>query len=100
MNTRDIEKRLTALANGEECSISKVEILVQGGKTLDVNLVFFDCNGDLECSCVVYDDGTLMHLRDWQSGYPKRGYQIKNYDWITEDGRDTIMIDGLPRVIR
>ena len=98
---RDIEKRLTALANGEKCSISEVKRLTDGeGETLDVSLVLFDCNGDLDCSCVVYDDGTLMHLQDWQSGYPKWGTQIKNYEWITEDGRDTVIMNGLPRVIR
>ena len=101
MNTKDIEKRLTALANGEECSISKIEILINRDyDSIGADLVLFDCNGDLDCSCVVYDDGTLMHLRDWQSGYPKDCNEIKDYDWITEDGRDTIMMDGLPRVIR
>jgi hypothetical protein len=97
---RDIEKRLTVLANGEKCSISEVKTLKDGDKKLDVSLVLFDCGGDLDCSCVVYDDGTLMHLQDWQSGYPKQGNQIKDYAWLTEDGRDTIIIGGLPRVIR
>ena len=100
MNTRDIEKRLTALANGEKCHIVEVKTLKDGDKILDVSLVLFECNGYLECSCVVYDDGTLMHLRDWQAGYPKDCNEIKDYDWITEDGRDTVMMDGLPRVIR
>jgi hypothetical protein len=97
---RDIEKRLTELANGEKCHIVEVKTLKDGDKILDVSLVLFQCNGYLDCSCVVYDDGTLMHLRDWQSGYPKWGTQIKDYAWLTEDGRETIIMNGLPRIIR
>ena len=100
MNIKDIEKRLTALANGEKCKIIKVCILINKKyDSMGAYLVIFVCGGDLNCSCVVYEDGTLMHLRDWQSGYPKNGKEIKNYDWITEDGRMTIMFHGLPRVI-
>lgn len=91
---RDIEKRLTALANGEKCIITKVEDIEEGA-----HLVKFVYNGELDCSCVVYDDGILFHLRDWQSGYPNTGSEIASYNWVTENNLDAIIFNGLPRKI-
>ena len=94
INIKDIEKRLSKLANGEKCKITKVIDLKD-----HAHLVEFRCNDELDCSCVVYDDGTLMHLQDWQSGYPENEKEIQDYQWLTENGKDAILFDGLPRTL-
>ena len=94
VDIKNIEKRLSVLADGEKCIITKVEDIEEGA-----HLVKFVCNGELDCSCVVYDDGTLFHLRDWQSGYPNDEVEIASYDWVTEDNWAAIIFNGLPRKI-
>ena len=95
IDKKDIEKRLAVLADGDKCTVAKVTDLKDSA-----HLVAFRCNDDLDCSCIVYDDGTLFHLRDWQSGYPQAESEVEKYDWLTEDGRSTIILNGLPRVLR
>lgn len=92
IDKKDIEKRLAILADGEKCIVTKVIDLKD-----HAHLVAFRCKDELDCSCIVYDDGTLMHLQDWQSGYPESGDDIEDYNWITEDGRDAVLMNGLPR---
>lgn len=93
MNKENIEKRLTVLANGEKCIVTKVIDLKDGAR-----LVGFRCKDELDCACIVYEDGTLMHLQDWQSGYPKSYNEIAEFDWLTEDGRECVMFNGMPRI--
>lgn len=89
----NIEKRLSDLADGEKCEITKIVPLKD-----NANLVLFTCSY-MDCACIVYNDGSLFHLRDWQSGYPKSYEEIEEYDWLTEDGRDAVMMNGLPRTL-
>ena len=93
MKTYNIEKRLSALADGEKCEVTSIISLDQE----KADLILFTC-GDLDCSCIVYNDGALMHLQDWQSGYPKSYNEIAEFDWLTEDGRECVMFNGMPRI--
>lgn len=94
IDKKAIEKRLAILSDGDECTVTKVTDLKD-----HAHLVAFRCNDDLDCSCIVYDDGTLFHLWDWQSGYPETEDEIEKYNWLTENGRDAVMMNGLPRIL-
>jgi hypothetical protein len=89
----NIEKRLSDLADGEKCEITKI-VPLKG----NANLVLFICNDELDCSCVVYNGGELFHLSDWQGGYPENADEVEDYQWLTEDGRDAVVMNGLPRI--
>ena len=99
IDKKDIEKRLSALADGEKCNIQKVKILIDKEYNALAYLVFFNC-ADMPCSCVVYDDGSLFHLRDWQASYPNTAREVEEFEYLTEDGLDTIMMNGLPRSLK
>lgn len=50
-------------------------------------------------SLIEHASGTIMFLSDWQNGRPKDDMEIEDYDWVTSDGREAIMFDGLPRTL-
>lgn len=50
-------------------------------------------------SLIEYPSGDIMFLSDWQNGRPIDDMEIEDYDWVTSDGRGTIMLDGLPRIL-
>lgn len=84
-------QRLEDLAE-ETCKIS-IEKTIEDNEGM---LVLFS-TGDCEAAAYIYDDGTLFHLRDWQSARPESIEEIADYDWLTEDGRPATMLNGHPR---
>lgn len=74
-----------------------------------VRLVIFACGFDDEpgieqtrlcTAAVVYDDGDVFVLSDWQGGYPDKADEIADYEWIcASTGRRAVILDGLPRVL-
>lgn len=90
---REIEKRLSALADGEPCRIEREFEINE-----DAKMFHFIC-GIIESACIVYNDGTLFHLYDWQSGRPETVDEIDVYSWKREDGVEAISLMGLPRVL-
>lgn len=94
MNT---EARIKALAD-TDCTIK-----VNGTIELqDATMYLVECTDDygtLDTSVIIYNDGTLFHLRDWQSGNPTTPEEIEDYDWVTEGGSNAIIFDGMPRIL-
>ena len=90
----EIEERLTALADGEPCFIQR-EFKVNE----DATMYHFICGGTEKSACIVYNDGTLFHQRDWQGGRPESVEEIEVYNWLREDGVEAINFLGLPRVL-
>lgn len=92
--TEEIIDRLKALANdGCEIEVEKEIPLT------DATLYLCKCDGFMPIAAIIYNDGELFHLRDWQSGIPESPEDIESYDWLSEDGRDTIILNGLPRLL-
>lgn len=49
---------------------------------------------------LVYPDGTVFTLWDWQGTYPENGSEVADFDWQLETtGTKAIILDGLPRVL-
>ena len=40
-----------------------------------------------------------MTIEDWQGGVPATQKDIEEFDWLSEDGKDAIVLDGLPRLL-
>ena len=63
----------------------------------EARLVKFEFE-DIKSSCIVYPDGTVFTLDDWQSGdYPTTMEEVENYEWVDRRWMGTIMLNGLPR---
>lgn len=88
----DLEKRIAALAD-ETVTIS----IINEVKLNDATMYIASVDGVMRISVIVYNDGTLFHQRDWQSGNPTTAEEVEDYDWLTEDGRDAIVLSGQPR---
>lgn len=86
------ERRLSALANNTAIEVT-AQIELEGA-----TLVLFTFNDIEESSAIVYEDGTLMHLRDWQSGRPETLEEIANFDWVSESGEEAVVLNELPRM--
>lgn len=86
-----LEARLSDLGNG--CSI-EIERSIPDN---DGNLVLFCADGSIHAAAYLYNDGTLFHLRDWQSGRPENIYEMECFGWLAEDGKEAIILDNRPR---
>lgn len=51
----------------------------------------------IESSLIEHASGAIMFLSDWQNGRPVDDTEIEDYNWVTPDGKETIMFEGLPR---
>lgn len=72
--------------------VSEVE-LTQNAKLLRVN------HPDLsEMAIVVYDSGEYFTQWDWTDKHIKTAEDVSAGKWVFMDGREAIMLDGLPRV--
>jgi hypothetical protein len=89
-----IEKILEELAEGFPCVIQKEIELNEEAK-----MYHFVCDNIIEAACIVYNDGTLFHQWDWQSGRPNTFEEIEEYMWCSVDGRQAIVLNGLPRLL-
>ena len=66
-------------------------------------LVIFDFDGGVAgtTAAIIFEDGTIFTLCDWQSGdYPQSFDEIADFDWrvgVSED--KAIVLCGLPRML-
>lgn len=88
-----IAARMSAIDGEAKCEVIKAVDLEEA--------VMYIVKADEYCTtcAIVYDDGTLYHLLDWQGGYPETAEEIEDYDWRTEDGRRAVMLGGMPRTL-
>lgn len=92
-NINLLKKRISLLAGGD-----KVEI-IQEIPMEEATMYIIECGDWMNVSVIVNDDGTLFQQKDWQSGNPSTKEEIEDFDWLTEDGRDAIVLSGQPRVM-
>lgn len=60
----------------------------------------FASSSDRETSFVAYEDGTCYFLTDWEDAYPHNEDEIADFEWVTEDWKNSPTIfNGLPRVL-
>ncbi len=100
MTHEEIKKLLEAINvawGGDEAEVTITkEIELPEGATM----YLFDC-WDCKTSAICHKDGTVFVMRDWQEPTrPKSFEEIKDYKWCRADGRDAIIVDGLPRLLR
>lgn len=88
----EIKNRLAKIGN---CDIE----IISNDESKDVQFIIFKFDGCMKSTAIVYNTGELFHLKDWQSGYPANKDEIVNFDWVNEEGRDAIVLDGLPRML-
>lgn len=88
----ELKKRIVAL-EGEPIEIENVDQIELDGAIMYI----VKLDGWMLTSIIVYLDGTLFHLRDWQSGNPMTKEEIEDYEWLTEDGHTAIVLNGQPR---
>lgn len=67
-----------------------------------VSIITFTGNYPNGCAnttvCLLYEDeGEVFFLRDWQGGRPETREEIADYEWTTSDGKNAVLINGLPR---
>lgn len=63
-----------------------------------VDLIFFDTDAGLT-SAVVYPDGEVFVLTDWQGDYPTDFDDIDKFDWVhAQSGKAAFNLNGLPRL--
>ena len=65
----------------------------------EATLYLFNCDASIYTSAIIYNDGTLMHLFDWQGGRPENLNEIEEYSWLSEDGKRAIIVNRLPRLL-
>lgn len=97
---KELEKRINAtdIANGGNGNISieiKKEVSLKVATMYVVNWVSTSTSGI--SAFIVYEDGTLFHQYDWQGCHPETAEEIADFDWLTEDGKPAVMLNGLPR---
>ncbi len=87
-----IEARISALCGGSEVKVREINAADDECALLQV-----ETDGMKYNSVLLYRDGTIMHLHDWQGPNPENIGEVENFDWVTEEGRPAVMVDGLPR---
>lgn len=67
----------------------------------DATMYVFDFSRDVagQSAAIMYDDGTIFHLTDWQGFCPQTAEEIEDAQWISQDGKIAIMMDGQPRLL-
>ena len=88
-----LEDRLSTIGNG--CRIELEESIPDN----EGRLVLFCADGNIHSAAYIYNDDTLYRLRDWQSSRPESPEEIADFEWLTEDGKNAIVMDGKPRRI-
>ena len=88
---------LVLLGHQNDCRctlVSKTEDKKNGGA-----LIVFDVNGEFETSAYIYEDGTLFHLHDWHGAHPETLDEIKDFEWVSLDGRPAVILENAPRLL-
>jgi len=104
------EKMKDLLVNFGEKTISDVSIVREEELREHVMMYFCDviCEKEKDgyvpsfqaLPILVYPDGTVFTLWDWQGDYPANGSEVADFDWQLETtGTKAIILDGLPRVL-
>lgn len=65
----------------------------------EATMCIFNFDDNFTSSCIIYEDGTLFCLRDWQGAHPETAEEIEEFDWIREDGATAYILQNLPRVL-
>ena len=86
-----IEDRLKKIG---DCDIK----IIKSEIVKDAKLVIFKFDEFDTSAAIIYNTGELFHLKDWQGGVPATQKDIEEFDWLSEDGKDAIVLDGLPRL--
>ena len=87
-----IEDRLKKIS---DCDIK----IIKSEIVKDAKLVIFEFDEFDTSAAIIYNTGELFHLKDWQGGVPATQKDIEEFDWLSEDGKDAIVLDGLPRLL-
>lgn len=90
-----VESALSACDNGMGYTITNSIVLTDNVKLM----TFVSNNGIAQSTAVVYDDGMIFVTDDWQGDYAESLEEIEEYDWHSLDGRQAVIIDGLPRIL-
>lgn len=105
INSNKIEKILKEYDNKVSGGITTMtykvtqKILLKEGATL---CLFEGINRHgvmVRSSAIVFPSGEVMVLDDWQGACPINQGEIEDFEWKTTDGKQTIMFDGLPRIL-
>lgn len=88
----EIKNRLAQIGNCDIEIISKDEIQ-------DAEFVIFEFDDYMKSAAILYKTGELFHLKDWQGGHPANIDEIVDFNWVNEEGRDAIILGGLPRIL-
>lgn len=87
-----IVARISALCDGAEVKAKEIDTAGDECALLQVEV-----NGMKYNSVLLYRDGTIMHLHDWQGPNPENIGEVEDFEWVDEEGRPAVMVDGLPR---
>lgn len=102
MNKQEIIERLQAYelrCSGEHVNYM-IEKIIEGE---EADLVLFrDDEYTISSSAVVYHDGAMVLLSDWQApSRPESWEDVADYDgandWVGEYGQSAFILSGLPR---
>lgn len=91
-NYMTIEDRLKRIG---DCGINVIKSEI----VKDAKLIIFEFDEIGTSAAIIYNTGELFHLRDWQGEVPTSQEDIENFNWLSEDGKDAIVLDGLPRLL-
>lgn len=83
-----LEDRLSTIGNG--CRIE----LEGSVSDSEGKLVLFCADGSIHSAAYIYNDDELFHLRDWQGARPESHEEISDFEWLAEDGKNAIVMDG------
>lgn len=87
-----IEDRLKKIG---DCDIK----IIKSEIVKDAKLVIFKFDEFDTSAAIIYNTGELFHLKDWQGGVPATQKDIEEFDWLSEDGKDAIVLDGLTKTL-
>lgn len=83
--------------NYRMCGFDDVVTYIKHEKNDEAILMWFECDHEISCA-VVYPDGSVFAVDDWQGAHPDGFDDIPKYDW--EDAKEesyVVILNGLPR---
>ena len=93
-NINNIEEIIAALAD-EKCCV-EIEKSIQDK---DGALTLYHTDTGIKSSAYQYSTGEVFLLRDWQGARPESLEEIPDFDWVSESGKSTVILDGRPRIL-
>lgn len=101
--TRQIFEELSKFADANINPYKFKTRMLDRNEKEGVRLIEFSI-GDWDSCCLMYDDGTVLTMDDWQSTcYPSSLDEVEDYDdtdWIDCNGIKAVMLNGLPRIMK